>query len=245
MKKIKQNISFILLLTLWCSVIYGQNINKFDESGKRHGLWKGVYEDTKNPRYEGTFEHGKETGVFKYFDNTVKLVVIATRDFSANDGSHYTTFYNQKGFKVSEGKVVGKDTYVGEWKYYHLDSKKIMTLENYVDGKLNGVRKVYFPNDKIAEETTYVNGKKEGKYKKYADNGVVLEESNYKNDQYDGMATFRISEKQISGQGMFKNGKKVGKWKVLENGKLKTVNMDLQGKKFEKRTKPVEDYQGK
>ncbi|HSD15250.1 MAG TPA: hypothetical protein VLB74_11425 [Flavobacterium sp.] len=244
MMKIKQNLGLVFLLTLWCSVFYGQDFNKLDENGKRHGLWKGVYEDTKNPRYEGTFEHGKEIGVFKYFDNTVKLVVIATRDFSANDGSHYTTFYNQKGFKVSEGKVVGKDTYVGEWKYYHLDSKEIMTLENYVDGKLNGVRKVYFPNGKITEETNYLNGVKHGKYKKYADNGVVLEDSNYKNGQYDGMATFRLSEKQISGQGMFKNGKKVGKWKVYENGKMKTVNMDLQGKKFAKRTKPVEKYEG-
>lgn len=223
---------------------FSQEFNKMDENGKRHGVWKGIYEDTKNPRYEGTFNHGKEVGVFKYFDNTVKLVVIATRDFSANDGSHYTTFYNQKGFKVSEGKVVGKDTYVGAWKYYHLDSPKIMTLENYVNGKLNGVRKVYYPNEKIAEETTYVNGVKEGVYKKYAENGVIFEDAIYKNDQYEGKATFKNADDQIVGQGLFKNGKKVGMWKVLEKGKVKNVNMNLQGKKFEKRKKPVAEYEG-
>nr|WP_294935451.1 hypothetical protein [uncultured Flavobacterium sp.] len=223
---------------------FSQEFNKMDENGKRHGVWKGIYEDTKNPRYEGTFNHGKEVGIFKYFDNTVKLVVIATRDFSANDGSHYTTFYNQKGFKVSEGKIVGKDTYVGTWKYYHLDSPKIMTLENYINGKLHGVRKVYYPNEKIAEEATYVNGIKNGPYKKYAENDVLFEDAVFKNDQYEGMATFRNAENQITSQGMFKNGKKVGMWKVLEKGKLVNVNMNLQGKKFQKRTKPVEEYEG-
>jgi antitoxin component YwqK of YwqJK toxin-antitoxin module len=230
----KTLITFLFAITS-CFSAFAQDLNKMDENGKRHGLWKGVYEDTKNPRYEGTFNHGKETGVFKYFDNTTKLVVIATRDFSANDGSHYTTFYNQKGFKVSEGKVIGKDTYVGEWKYYHLDSDKIMTTEKYVDGKLNGVRKVYYPSGKIAEETTYVNGKKEGAYKKHAEDGTVLEETIYKNNQYDGLAIFRSSGKQISSQGMFKDGKKVGMWKILENGKMKNVNMNLQGKNFQKK----------
>ncbi|MGX7668675.1 toxin-antitoxin system YwqK family antitoxin [Flavobacterium pedocola] len=235
---------FALVFLVITAVVSAQETNKFDENGKRHGLWKGIYEDTKRPRYEGTFDHGKEVGVFKYFDNTAKLVVIATRDFSANDGSHYTTFFNQKGFKVSEGKVFGKDTYEGPWKYYHLDSPKIMTEENYVKGKLQGVRKVYYNTDKIAEETTYANGKKEGVYKKYAENGVVLEDAIYKNDQYEGKATFKTAEGKIASQGLFKNGKKVGMWKVLEDGKLKNVNMNLQGKKFEKRTKPVEDYQG-
>ncbi len=53
MKNIKQKIKFMILLTFWLSVGYGQDVNKFDENGKRHGLWKGIYEDSKRPRYEG------------------------------------------------------------------------------------------------------------------------------------------------------------------------------------------------
>lgn len=230
---------FTLVFLFITAVISAQETNKMDENGKRHGLWKGIYEDTKHPRYEGTFEHGKEVGVFKYFDNTAKLVVIATRDFSANDGSHYTIFYNQKGFKVSEGRVIGKDTYDGAWKYYHLDSPAVMTEEFYVKGKLNGKRKVYFNSGKITEEANYVNGKKEGLYKKYNEKGIVLEEATFKNDEYDGMATFKTPEGKLAGQGMFKKGKKTGIWKMLENGKLKNVNMNFQGKEFQKRTKPV------
>ncbi|RYF99451.1 MAG: hypothetical protein EOO02_16880, partial [Chitinophagaceae bacterium] len=41
-------------------------------------------------------------------------------------------------------------------------------------GKLNGVKKVFYKNGKIAEETTYVNGIKNGPYKKYSEKGDIL-----------------------------------------------------------------------
>ena len=76
------------------------DVNKVDAAGKKDGLWKGTYTESKRPRYEGTFDHGKETGVFKFFDDTKKGDVIATRDFSANDGSSYTILYDQNKNKV-------------------------------------------------------------------------------------------------------------------------------------------------
>ena len=230
---------YILLLFLSSTIAFGQEINKLDENGKKHGLWKGVHEESKRPRYEGTFDHGKEVGMFKFFDDTRAGTVIATREFNPKDNSCYTIFYNQKKSKVSEGKVVNKQ-FEGEWKYYHEDLPLIMTLEYYTNGKLNGVRKVFYKSGEIAEETTYKNGVKDGFYKSYAENGVILEESNYKNGEYDGKAIYRSATDQIASEGVFKNGKKVGMWKILENGKLKDVNMNLQGKKFQKRVKPLE-----
>jgi len=231
-------LSIALLLITFS--LYGQEYNKLDENGLKQGIWKGIYQESKRPRYEGTFEHGKEIGLFKFFDDTKAGTVIATREFNAIDQSCYTIFYNQKSNKVSEGKVVNK-AFEGEWKYYHEDSTVIMTLEQYVGGKLNGVRKVFYPSGKIAEEATYVNGQKEGPYKSYTENGVLLEETNYKNGEYDGPAIFRAPSGEIASQGLYKNGKKVGMWKVLEKGKLKDVNMNKQGKKFQKRVKPLQD----
>jgi antitoxin component YwqK of YwqJK toxin-antitoxin module len=223
---------------------FAQDINKTDENGKKHGLWKGVYEESKRPRYEGTFNHGKETGTFKFFDDTKAGTVIATREFSAKDNSCYTIFYNQNNKKVSEGKLINKLN-EGEWKYYHENSDTIMSKEFYINGKLNGVKKVFYKRGKIAEETNYKNGLKEGIYKKYAENGVVLEESIYKNNQYNGIAIFRDSENNIVAKGLFKDDKKSGIWEFLENGKLVKRNMNLQGKKFQKRTKPILDEYNK
>ncbi|MGL2967228.1 toxin-antitoxin system YwqK family antitoxin [Flavobacterium sp. XGLA_31] len=230
----------VFIFFFFIKLCFAQDVNKFDENGKKHGLWKGIYEESKRPRYEGTFEHGKETGIFRFFDDTKVGTVIATREFNAKDNSCYTIFYNQKNNKVSEGKVVNKQ-FEGEWKYYHEDSPVVMTLENYTNGKLNGVRKVFYLSGKIAEETTYKNGIKDGAYKNYAENGVVMEETIYKNGEYDGPAIFRDPLGKITGQGLFKNGKKVGVWKILEKGKLKEINMNKQGKKFQKRVKPLEE----
>jgi len=219
--------------------IFAQEFNKLDSEGKKHGLWKGFYDASKRLRYEGTFDHGKEVGLFKFFDDTKAGTVIATREFNNNDNSCYTIFYNQKSNKVSEGKVINK-SFEGEWKYYHEDSPEIMTIEFYKNNKLNGNRKVFYKSGKIAEETMYTNGIKNGTYKKNAENGVVLEETNYVNGEYDGLAIFKNPDNEIVGQGIFKNGKKTGMWKLFEKGKLIDVNMNNQGKKFQKRVKPLE-----
>lgn len=216
--------------------IQAQELNKLDEKGAKHGLWKGVHAESKRPRFEGTFEHGKEIGTFKFFDDTQAGTVIATREFNPKDNSCYTIFYNQKGFKVSEGKVINKQ-FEGEWKYYHFDSPDIMSTEIYVKGKLNGVKKVYYKSKIIAEETTFKNGVKDGLYKNYAENGTVLEESNYKNGEFEGLAVFKSGTGEVVAKGSFKNGKKVGMWDFLEKGKMVKKNMNLQGRKIEK--KPI------
>jgi antitoxin component YwqK of YwqJK toxin-antitoxin module len=214
----------LLLIFFFTTSLFAQEINQLDANGKKQGVWKGVYEQSKRPRYEGTFEHGKEVGMFKFFDDTKAGTVIATREFNSKDNSCYSIFYNQKGNKVSEGKLVNK-LYEGEWKYYHEDSALVMTSENYVNGKLNGIRKVTYPTGKIAEEANYKNGKKDGSYKKYTENGIVLEESLYKNGEFDGLAIFRGPDNVVVAKGMFVKGKKEGIWEFNTNGKITKENM--------------------
>lgn len=226
------------ILFLISAISFAQDFNKVDDKGKKDGLWKGTYEVSKRPRYEGTFNHGKETGIFKFFDDTKKGDVVATRDFSANDGSAYTIFYDQKKNKVSEGKVIGKN-YDGEWKYYHKASTAVMTIENYKNGKLEGPRTVYYPNTKVAEEMTYKNGLKDGIYKKTAVNGTLLEQSTYKNNEYNGDAVFYDSDGTVASKGKFLNGKKVGMWQFFNKGKLiKEVNMSDPKSNYQADSKP-------
>lgn len=217
----------IFALLLCCQVVFSQeNNNPVDENGKKHGVWKGFYEESGRQRYEGTFEHGKEVGVFKFFDDTKAKSVIATRTFDPKDNSCYTIFYDQNKNIVSEGKEVNK-LHEGPWKYYHKASKTVMTLEHYKDGKLDGVRTVYYPSGKVVDETIYKNGVKEGVYQKYSENGIVLEKSFFKNGEYEGEAVYKDPNDQVIAKGKFKNGKKVGKWQFFVNGKLESEeNMD-------------------
>jgi len=229
MIKIKFCFFKIVLLFFFCQTVLSQNdFNKLDEKGNKHGLWKGIYKDTKNPKYEGTFEHGKEVGVFTFFDNTKTKRVIATREFNPKDNSAYTIIYDQLKNKVSEGKVVNKLS-EGQWKYYHKASKVIMAAENYSKGKLEGLRSVFYPNGKIAEEINYKNDVKNGFYKRYTESGIIIEESNYKNNEFDGLAIFRDPDDgNVVSRGKFVNGKKAGVWQFFEKGKLvKETNMSF------------------
>lgn len=210
-------IAFIALFLI-STVATAQDINKMDADGKRHGVWKGIYEESKRPRYEGTFDHGVETGTFKFFEDDKTSALVATRTF-AKDGSCFTTFFDPKGNKEGEGKEVNK-LKEGEWKFYHPASTTIMAVENYNKGKLTGVRKVFFPEGKIAEEVTYVNGVKNGTYKQYTLKGVVLEESAYKEDKLHGPAIYRNAEGEVVAKGQYTNNKKTGKWQTLEKGKV-------------------------
>lgn len=228
---------YIIVCLIISATVFGQDVNKLDENGNKHGLWKGLYQESNRVRYEGVFEHGKEVGLFKFFDDTKAGNIIATREFNTKDNSCYSIFYNQNKNKVSEGRLVNKK-YEGEWKYYHEDLPSIMTLEFYVNGKLNGIRKVFYKSGQLAEETTYYNGLKNGSYKSYAENGVVLEESNFSNGLYNGQAIYRNVDNQIAGQGLYKNDKKVGIWKILQKGKLKEINMNYENKNFKRPKMP-------
>ena len=222
-------IAFLLFTAF--SFAQGEKINQFDANGKRHGLWKGVYEKTQRPRYEGVFQHGKETGIFNYFDDTKAGKIIATRDFSKADGSCYATFYDREGNVVSRGMLNSNREHQGEWVTFHKASEQPMTVENYKNGKLHGLQKVFYKDGKIASETHYVDGIKEGIFKQYAENGVVLEEIPYKNNQFHGWVIYRDSNGNFIAQGRYEKGLKKGIWKFYEDGKL-VKEVDSESKEY-------------
>lgn len=213
----KYILNFVLFIC--CTAFSQETINQLDKEGKRHGLWKGIYEESKRPRYEGVFEHGIETGIFKYFDDTKEGKVIATRDFSKGNNSCYVTIFDRKNNIVSEGLLINR-SYEGVWKFYHKESKIVMTHENYKQGQLNGIRKVFYNDGSLAESMYYLEGKKQGNYKRFGINEKMIEELNYKNDQLDGEALFYDGLGNLILKGQYKEGLKSGIWYTYENGKV-------------------------
>ncbi len=241
MKKVKQKAKFMILLTICSLAGYAQSTeNALDENGLRHGPWKGYYEDSKILRYEGNFNHGKEIGVFTYNANSDKKIVMATRNFDAKNNA-YTIFFDEKNFKVSEGNVVNK-LREGVWKYYHKESTKVMTTENYVKDKLQGIRKVFYIDGKVAEEVKYINNLKEGISKKYSKKGILIEESNFVNDKLEGSYKVYDDSGKLVIKGQFKEDKKKGIWQYFKNGKLvKEENKDILKKSTEAQKRKKKD----
>ncbi|MFT3794211.1 toxin-antitoxin system YwqK family antitoxin [Flavobacterium sp.] len=206
---------------------------------------KGCTPNPNDRATKGLFEHGKEVGTFRFFDDTKAGTVVATREFKP-DGSAYTIFFKDGKFKVSEGKEVNR-LYEGKWIYYHENLPDIMTVENYKAGKLHGKRTVYYRGsgvageENVAEEANYANGKKEGPYKSYTMKGTLLEDSNFKNGQLDGPATYWDPLGKVVAKGVFKDGKKVGKWEYFKDGKPVKKDNDEVIKKRKKPSKPRKD----
>ena len=75
---------FIYILTILTSIGYAQEVvNQFDESNSRHGVWKKYFDKTKQLRYEGQFQHGKEVDTFKFYTlNKGTSVLSATKVFN-------------------------------------------------------------------------------------------------------------------------------------------------------------------
>ena len=224
----------ISILLLFFAVAGFAQVNQMDTEGRRHGLWQGKFEESGRVRYEGTFDHGRETGVFTYYDDTKAHPVIATRDFTKGPDAVWAVFYDQQKNIVSQGALQNKKP-SGKWVYYHKASKDTMTVEHYMEGTLDGVRTTYYRNGQIAEQEHYKNGKLHGSYKKYSEKGDVMEEVNYVNGLTEGPAVYRDGAGKIVTRGNYKGGKKDGLWEVYRDGKFLKKEKHPQVRKFAKR----------
>ncbi|MFD1095425.1 toxin-antitoxin system YwqK family antitoxin [Salegentibacter chungangensis] len=216
MFKHKLNYLFLVL----CLPLFAQEgINKYDEEGKRHGLWRKNFEGSDQLRFEGHFNHGEEAGDFKFYKKGFEKHPSAIISFNKDSDSVMVTYYTQEGKPISEGKMLDKKR-EGKWVYYHKDSDSIMMTENYVHGKLEGKQCTYFTNGKLTEKTEYKNNKKHGESFIYADNGQVIQHLHYANGELHGPATYynASGEKLIEGQ--YTRDQKKGEWKYYKEEEL-------------------------
>jgi len=208
----------IALLILFSANSIAQE-NEFDDEGKRDGHWKVNFEGTSNPKFEGNFEHGKETGTFKFYKKGFYDHPAAIMNFEQAQDSVHVMYYTQTGKAISEGMILNKKR-EGRWVYYHQKSDSIMMVESYKNDTLNGLQKTYFTNGKLAEKTNYVNGQKDGESFIYADNGKITKELNYRNGELHGTAIYYTPKGVKTIEGQYTEGQKIGSWKYFSDGKL-------------------------
>lgn len=212
---------FICLLLVLAVPITAQTVNQFDENGERHGIWKKYFDNTNVLRYEGEFNHGKEVGLFKFYQNIGdKAVLAATRDFIKDSDKANVKFFASTGKLISEGQMKGK-LYIGPWKFYQKDSNELLILEHYNEaGNLDGDRFVYYKNGEVAERQHYKKGLLNGESLWYTEDKILIKQMIYVNDKLHGLSKFYSPDGQLIIEGAYKDDKKVGVWKYFENGVL-------------------------
>lgn len=216
---IKQTV-FLTLIFLFPVLCKSQE-NQFDDQGRRNGYWKVNFEGTNKPKFEGNFEHGKETGSFKFYKKGFYDHPTAIMNFEQKNDSVHVTYYTQQGKSISEGMMLDKKR-EGKWLYFHQESDSIMMTEIYKNDKLNGLQETFYKNGEPAERTYYSNGLKDGSSCIYAGNGQVTKELNYKNGQLHGKAVYYNANGTKIREGFYTDGKKSGHWKFFSDGKLES-----------------------
>ena len=221
MKKLHRLI--ITLLVSVISIFYSANaqqtINKLDANEKRDGVWKKKYSNNR-VRYVGTFKHGKEIGTFKYYSASNSDHPIIIKKYNTSNALADVQFFTTKGILESKGIMKGK-LRIGKWLFYHENGKSIMSEENYVQGRLDGAYKNFYPNGEPTEVTYYKNGFLDGNYKKYSIKGLMYNDFNYVQGKLNGMAIYYSrSTGDLIKKGPFKNDLRVGIWENYVDGEL-------------------------
>ncbi len=209
----------IPLLLFVVSFGNAQEINQMDSNGERHGVWKKYFPKTKQLRYEGAFEHGKEVGTFKFYCEECKDQPTVVKEFTLGNSLANVKYYTAKGKLVSEGKMEGK-LRIGEWLYFHKKNSEVMTREQYENGKLAGKKYVYYGNGVVAEEATYKDGLLNGPSLYYSYDSKLLKELFYVNDKLEGPAVYYDAKGAKQMEGKYVNDRKKGIWKYYINGQL-------------------------
>lgn len=199
-----------------------------DASGKKQGYWKKKDEKTNRLVYEGEFKDDKPVGTFKYYypNDSVRAIMA----FKQNGKVAYAKLFHQ-----TTGKRMGEGKYIQElkdsvWTYYD-ENGKLLSKDNYVNGKKNGMSYVYLPDGNLAEERNYKMDLQHGPFKQYLDGKRLRGQGNYVNGQLDGKATYYYPNGVEVAAGFYKNGAKTGPWIYREeSGKIKERELFIDGK---------------
>lgn len=136
------------------------------------------------------------------YENTEKLTQIYTKAF-INRPDSLKRIPTTKQMLREDGKWYLSENskpYTGKFRDYYLTGK-LQGKGQFVEGKLQGERWMYFKNGKVAEYMQYENGFPEGKEIRYYEDGTI---------------------KQI---GFYKEGFEIGEWKKFHpNGKVKQIS---------------------
>lgn len=215
-----RNAFLTLIFSIICvNFAMAQEFSQKDDQGKRHGPWKKYHPGSKQLRYQGTFDHGQEVGTFYFYNTDSKTQPAATKTYTPGSSLIDVTYYRNDGKIISQGQMEGRQK-IGKWTYYHPDGKTIMTLERYVNGKLDGERQVFFPNKQLAQRQFFTEGLEEGLDEHFAENGIRLKLFHFKKGRLEGESKIWDTDGTLLVEGQYKDNKKHGIWKYYKNGSL-------------------------
>jgi antitoxin component YwqK of YwqJK toxin-antitoxin module len=214
----------------------------YDPKGKLDGaftIWRDAVK--KIPRVSGTYDHGKRTGTWSWFDRL---------NNKEREGDYVDGKKTGAWFEWFENKLVFSSLYTdgkpdGDFVYYDKNSNELGRFD--IKGG-TGVMYTYYPNKKVATKThvyqgamdgsyqelsfrlpqkvtvdgRYANDRKHGAWKEFTELGIATLEQHWKRGKLDGPVK-KFVDGKVSVESTYKDGKVDGPYIEYRGGKQSLV----------------------
>lgn len=190
------------------SVIAQDTVNVTDRQGRKQGFWRKS-DSAGRVIYEGHFKDGYPAGEFRYYypDGKQKTVTHVS-----NQGKRVVTIsYFVNGRKMAAGIYINekKDS---TWQFFSESNGTLVSEENYKDGLIDGLSKVYFPEGGISELHNFKQGIRNGPWEQYYPDGKIKLRGTYKAGEKQGAFKTFYTSGQLMITGQYISGHQVGTW---------------------------------
>lgn len=215
---------------------YEGEMNIVDEQKQKQGFWE---EQSGEFISYGYYADDKKTGTWISY-HRAKGIVFKMEEYKDDKLDGAVIEIDRRGYFTGE-RHYKKGLLHGKSRKYNRGAT-LLEEADYFQGKLNGVRTVYYENKpgKVLEEAYYKMGIKNGSSKWFGESGNLIADYTYKDGEFDGInktyyenGTLMIEEKFENGvpvgeyveyhqngivkiKGSFENGLKEGKWYVYD-----------------------------
>ena len=186
------------------------------KNGLAHG--KAMKYSDNGTVTEYNFENGKRKGLSKTFENGI--IVSSANFIDADNGEIEVSIYFPNG-KLSSTLYLKRGD--GKLQKYNINGNLIRE-ETYVNGKKNGITKLYFDNGQLETVAEYKNDKLNGPFKLYNQNGIVESEGTYKDDKLTGLIKNYYENGSLKSEQNYQNDKLHGISKsYYKNGSINEI----------------------
>lgn len=189
------------------------------DKDETNGPFKSYYING-NIRSEGSNKNGKYQGEMKNYDYDGKLLTTV----QYNKGMVKKMQFARPEMEKMRAKFRGNE------QFFYGNGSLASDLKNSSNGLQSGVSRYYYYSGPQREEINFKDGKKEGTSLYFYTNGNKYADYNLKNNEFDGLNIVYDLSGDTSAVGLYDNGKKVGAWRLFENGRLKEIETYKSGK---------------
>ena len=136
-----------------------------------------------------------------------------SRSWSGEDLEHEFNYIDglkigiQTVYSTIDKKILGQVNLIdGNGQFKYTDDYGQKYEENYVNGKLDGINRIWYSNGQIMQDYNYKDGKENGLCRKWFEIGRISDEFIYNNGKLDGICKKWYGNGQMESQEIFQNG---------------------------------------